>query len=115
MVVAQFEFQTEPLPAISATATEASYFLAIHGWSLTRHAGCCDVASFSAGETRQAASLQRHLCARFFLNLLFDLRPGVFQRHSAVKHRMPRLGIPVDAKIAEALELIPTSDLRIRQ
>ena len=33
---------------ILAKAIAASYFLAIHGWSLTRHAACCDVASLSA-------------------------------------------------------------------
>ncbi len=75
MVVAQFEFQTEPLPAISATATEASYFLAIHGWSLTSHAGCCDVASFSAGETRQAASLHRHFMRPIFSQSSFRPSP----------------------------------------
>jgi 3-hydroxypropanoate dehydrogenase len=47
---------------ILATAVAASCSRAIHDWSLTRRAGCCDVASLS-GETRQAASLH-HLFMR---------------------------------------------------
>src|SRR5260370_887083 len=73
----------------------------------------CDVASRS-GETRQAASLHNiYLCARFLFDLFLYLRPGIFQPHGAVKHRTSGFGIPVDAKIPEAFELITALNGRI--
>src|ERR1700686_3571139 len=98
---------------ILATAIAASCSRAIHDWNLTRRAGCCDVASRS-GETRQAASLHNiYLCARFLFDLFLHLRPGIFQRHGAVKHWTSGFGIPVDAKIPEAFELITACNGRI--
>ena len=56
-----------------------------------------------------------NLCAGFLLDLLLDLRPGIFQRYGAVENEMPGPGIRVHAKIPEAFELVAAFDRRVRQ
>src|SRR4029077_21186525 len=92
---------------------------AIDDWSLTRRAGCCDVASLSGrpGKPRLYITLIYaigiYLCARFLFDRFLYLRPGIFQRHSAVKHGTNGFGIPVDAKIPEAFELRTAFNWRV--
>jgi hypothetical protein len=75
---------------ILATAIAASCSRAIHDWSLTRRARCCDVASVS-GETRQAASLH-HI---YLYNRHLFMRPISFRSFSLPSPRYlsaPRCG-----------------------
>src|ERR1700674_1139753 len=95
--------------AILVTAIQASCFRATRVLNLTRRAAC------SERLVRKRGFAPLAVASGFFLNLFFDLRPGIFQRPRAVKNRPPRLGTPVDTKIPEAFELITAFNWRIRQ
>src|SRR5260370_20529965 len=88
---------------MSATVTEANCFPAIRGLNSKRRAGCSEE---TVGDAASPLSTEIVLRSRLFLGLFLDLRPGVFHRHSAVKHRTPRRGIRVDPQIPRAGELI---------
>src|SRR5260370_3594623 len=101
-----------PPSAMPATVTEANCFPAIRGLNSKRGAGCSEE---TVGDAASRLSTEVVLRSRLFLDLFLDLGPGVFQRHSAVKHRTPRLGIRVDAKIPKSFKLIAARDGRICQ